>query len=599
VKSSTPKIDDSTKRRWRLGLKRRRQGAIELGQQADAHIEKLLIRRFDRLVSVRRFMLLWVSLFLLLILVGIGQLRGLSSFYQRLKPVPGGLYNQGVVGSFTTANPLYAIGTADAAVSHVVFSGLFKYDNNNNLTGDLAKNWTLNAAQTRYIVHLKKNIVWQDGKPFTADDVVFTYHTIQNIQAQSPLYSSWKDVTVSKQDAYTVNFDLPNPLSSFPYALINGIVPVHLLKSIAPEQIRSAAFNIAPVGTGPFELKYIDVTGTTVADRQQRIALQAYGHYWVGRPKLDGFSFITYSDDQHMINAFKRKQLNAMSGLETEPAELVGDKSVQTYSTPLTSAVMAFFNNSHANLNDVNVRRALLSGVDRKQLEKLFDSPIKLVNSPLLKGQLGYDPSIVEPSYDQAIANQTLDQDGWVRGVSGLRSKAGQPLGFSLSTQDTPQYTRVAQFLQQQWAKLGVKVTVHYYSSADLQSIVIANHDYDVLLYGLNIGVDPDVFAYWDSSQASVSSQGHLNLSEYKSAAADQALEAGRTRSDPAVRTLKYRTFLTDWVQDAPALALYQPNTLYITHGPVFNYQRKADNSELSQFYNVNTWEVRQQQQNI
>jgi len=157
----------------------------------------------------------------------------------------------------------------------------------------------------------------------------------------------------------------------------------------------------------------------------------------------------------------------------------------------------------------------------------------------------------------------------------------------------------VAQFLQQQWAKIGVKVVVHYYDAEDLQSIVIANHSYDILLYGINIGVDPDVFAYWDSSQASVSSQGHLNLSEYKSAVTDQALEAGRTRSDPSIRVLKYKAFLTAWTGDMPALALYQPNLLYITRGPVFNYQRKADNSELDQFYNVNQWEVRQQEQNI
>ncbi|MGA3150376.1 MAG: peptide ABC transporter substrate-binding protein [Candidatus Saccharimonadales bacterium] len=599
MKIAIPQLDKNTRRRWRRGLSQRRKGAIELGQQADANIDKLLIRRFDRLASVRRFVLLWVGLFVVLVLAGIGQLRGLSAYYHVLRPVPGGLYNEGMIGTFTTANPLYATGTADAAVSRLVFSGLFKYDNNNNLVGDLAKDWTLSDNQTRYVVHLKKGIKWQDGKPFTADDVIFTYHTIQNSETQSPLYSSWKDITVTKQDAYTVNFDLPNPLSPFPYALTNGIIPAHLLKSIPPEQLRSAAFDTAPIGTGPFELKYIDVSGNTANDRQQRIALQAYDQYWVGRPKLDGFSLTTFSDDQHLISAFEHKQLNAMSGLETLPPELANDSSVQTYSTPLTSAVMAFFNNSMANLNDVNIRRALTISVDRSQLENLFGSPIKLVTGPLLTGQLGYDSSITEPNYNLTAANQSLDQDGWLRGAGGIRYKDGQPLSFTMSSQDTPQYSRVAQFLQQQWAKIGVKVVVHYYDAEDLQSIVIANHSYDILLYGINIGVDPDVFAYWDSSQASVSSQGHLNLSEYKSAVTDQALEAGRTRSDPSIRVLKYKAFLTAWTGDMPALALYQPDLLYITRGPVFNYQRKADNSELDQFYNVNQWEVRQQEQNI
>jgi len=598
VKSSIPKLDGDTKRRWRRGFNRRRKGAIQLGQQADANIEKLIIRRFERLSSVKRFVLLWIGLFIMLILVSIIQFRGLSAYYQVLRPVPGGLYNEGLVGSFTNANPIYANGTADAAVSRLVFSGLFKYDNDNNLVGDLAEKWTL-VGQTHYVIQLKQNITWQDGKPFTADDVVFTYHTIQNINAQSSLFSSWKDITVTKQNNYSVSFDLPNALSSFPYSLTTGILPQHLLASVPPEQLRSASFNTAPVGTGPFELKFINVSGSTTADRQQRIALQSFSRYHFGAPKLDGFSIITFSDENHLISAFKHQQLNAISGLETLPDELASDNSVQTYNTPLTSEVMTFFNNSRPDLSDVNVRKALVLTVDRSQLQGLFDNPVKFANSALLKGQLGYDPTIVEPAYNLANAGQILDSDGWVKNASGARYKNGQPLTFKLSSQDTPQYTRVAQFLQQQWAKLGVRVTVQYYNADDLHSIVIANHEYDALLYGINVGVDPDVFAYWDSSQASVSSQGHLNLSEYKSAAADQALEAGRTRSDPNIREIKYHTFLSNWVQDAPALALYQPNLLYITHGPVFNYQRKADNSELDQFYNVYQWEVRQQKQNI
>jgi ABC-type transport system substrate-binding protein len=128
---------------------------------------------------------------------------------------------------------------------------------------------------------------------------------------------------------------------------------------------------------------------------------------------------------------------------------------------------------------------------------------------------------------------------------------------------------------------------VHYYSNDDIQKAVVPSHDYDILLYGISIGVDPDVFAYWDSSQASLSSQGHLNLSEYKSKAADQALESGRTRTDPELRATKYRGFLTAWANDVPALALYQPNSIYVSRGPVFNFERKAANTSADRFYNV------------
>src|SRR6266404_2246694 len=289
-------IDDDTKRRLARRLRKRRKNALILGQQADQKIENLLIRRFERLVSVRRFVSLWIALLLILILAGIYQARGLSDYYQSLQPVPGGLYSEGLIGSFTNANPMYATGAADTAVSRLVFSGLFKYDAKNRLVGDLARDYKLNESLNRYTVHLKTGIKWQDGSPVTASDIVFTYKTIQNIEAQSPLYSSWQGIIVSKLDDYTVNFDLPNALSAFPYSLTNGIVPQHLLKNIPVEQLRSAPFNTQPVGTGPFEWKFIEVSGNSPDNRQQRISLAANNHYSSGRPLLDGINLITFND---------------------------------------------------------------------------------------------------------------------------------------------------------------------------------------------------------------------------------------------------------------------------------------------------------------
>lgn len=592
-------IDEQTKQRLKRRFKRRQKNALILGQQADQKIENLLIRRFDRLLSVRRFVILWTSLLLVLIMTGVYQARSLSAYYQSLQPVPGGLYTEGLVGSFTNASPLYATGAADTAASRLVFSGLFKYDNKNVLVGDLAHDYKLNEALNRYTIHLKHDLQWHDGYPLTAADVVFTYKTIQNIEAQSPLFSSWQGITISKLDNYTVNFDLPNALSAFPYSLTNGIIPEHLLKNIPPEQLRSAPFNIHPIGSGPFEWKFIEVTGDTPQNRQQRISLAANKNYSAGRPKLDGINLITFSEDQQMVASFKSKQISSMSGLENLPSELAGDKGLQVYVTPLTTAVTAFFNNSRGPLDDPAVRRALILATDRNRIENIFDESVQLVDSPLLKGQLGYDKSLAEPPFNLEAAKLALDQAGWVMGPSGVRAKAGKSLTFGLDSQDTQNYTKAAQFLQQSWSKIGVKISVNYFSRDELQTSVISNHDYEALLYGVGIGVDPDVFAYWDGSQASITSQGHLNLSEYKSTAADQSIEAGRTRADPAVRAVKYKAFLTQWDKDLPAMPLYQPNYLYISRGPVFNYERKSANSGADRFYNVQNWMVRQKKQTI
>jgi peptide/nickel transport system substrate-binding protein len=575
---------------------------VELGQQADQQIDKLLLRRFNRLVSVKRFVLLWVGLFVVLFFATFAQFRDLGHYYQKLQPVPGGLYSEGLVGTFTNANPIYASGAADVAVSRLVFAGLFKYDTNNLLVGDMARDYRIDKTQKRYIVHLKKGITWHDGKPFTADDVLFTYHTIQNLGAQSALYGSWQDIRVSKLDDYTVIFDLPNALSSFPHAMTNGIVPKHLLQNIPPEQLRSAAFNSRPIGSGPFMWRSVEVSGSVSSansDRRQRIALAAFNDYWNGRPKLDGFNLLTFTDENKLIEAFKEKQINAISGMESVPGALEGDDSMQTYVTPLTSAVMAFFNNSRPELNNVNIRKALVSGVDARKSLNLTPFTTKRVVEPFLRGQTGYNAGLAELSYDADFANRLLDEEGWKREPGGQRVKDGKPLAFSLSSQNTENYSLTAKFLQKEWAKLGVKVTVNYYEGEELQGGIIGNHDYDILLYGISLGVDPDMFPYWDSSQANINSQGHLNLSEYKSSLADQALQAGRTRSDPSLRAVKYKEFLKAWRKDAPALALYQPNFLYITRGPVYGYQSDSFNSAADRFYNADQWMIRQKRQTV
>src|SRR5688572_25144265 len=98
-------VDNQRKKRWKKNFQRLKKNAASLGQQADEQIEKFLIRRFDRLISVKRFIFLWTTLFVMLLFVTLLQLRALGPYYQVLKPVPGGIFSEGIIGNFTNANP--------------------------------------------------------------------------------------------------------------------------------------------------------------------------------------------------------------------------------------------------------------------------------------------------------------------------------------------------------------------------------------------------------------------------------------------------------------------------------------------------------------
>lgn len=585
----------TTRLRFRRRFRRSRRRVEDMGFQAEDHFERHLFRRLTRLFEVRRFIASWLAL---IVLLGIGvtlQTRALDGFYQQLQPIPGGTYTEGMVGNFTNANPLYATSLTDTTVSRLVFAGLLKYDENNRLVGDLAESWKVEEEGKIYNVTLRPNLVWHDGKPLTSEDVVFTFQTAQNADAKSPLFAGWQGVKIEAVDARTVTFTLTNELAPFIYGLTTGIVPKHSLESTNLAQLRSSPFNTThPVGAGPFEWSAIEVSGNAVDSREQHIGLKAASTYHKGAPKLQQFVIKTYVNEDQLINAFNRQEINTVVGLDRTPDSLANNDSIYEYTAPLTAASMVFFNNDSEVLKDVRVRQALVSAVDVPATINGLSYPVVAADEPLLHDQLGYDPSLRQLSLNLEQANKLLDDAGWKRPAPDQpRRNDKGTLHLKFYAHNNADYTYITQKLQKAWQAIGAEIEVHLVADNDLQN-AINGRAYDALLYGISIGNDPDVFAYWHSTQADPRSGSRLNFSNYKSTAADKALEAGRSRVDLDLRAAKYKPFLQAWRNDAPALALYQPRFLYITHGQLFGFTPKTINSAADRFSNVENWMIRQ-----
>lgn len=583
-----------TRLRFRRGLRQSQQRVEGLGSLAEENLEENLFKRFDRLAPVARFVGTWLALLVLLIGGLIAQNVSLSSYFQTLRPVSGGMYREGILGRFTNANPLFATSNADISVSRLIFAGLLTQNDKGQLVGDLASSYSTDSKGSTYSVHLRPNLTWQDGKPLTSADVLFTYQSIQNPDAQSPLFSSWHDIEVTAPDAHTVVFRLPSPLASFPYNLTNGIVPKHLLSSIPPTDLRSADFNtVHPVGAGPFAWQGVQVSGNDPTQAREQVGLTAFEGYHAGKPELQRFVVDVFASRHQLEQAFKTNQLNAVEDADELNPNLRKGNGVQSHSLLLRAADMVFFKTTDGVLSDKTVRQALVQSANIPAIMKQLGYPTHAVREPLLTGQLGYDPKLVQADFNLQAAQKLLDDNGWHIGKGGVRMKDKQTLTFGLTVSDTAEYRQVAAQLQAQWKAVGARVTTRILEASDFQTS-LAQHDYDAVLDGVSLGVDPDVFVFWDSSQADVRSANRLNLSEYKSSTADAALESGRTRLDPSLRVIKYKPFLEAWQQDAPALGLYQPRLLYLTNGPVAGLTTQPITSPTDRFNNVANWEIRQ-----
>jgi len=255
---------------------------------------------------------------------------------------------------------------------------------------------------------------------------------------------------------------------------------------------------------------------------------------------------------------------------------------------------LVFFKVSNPLFSDVTIRRALSNATNPSEVIAGINRPVLPVTGPLLRGQIGFDPTIKQNVANPDLARQLLDSTGWTLNAKGVREKNKQRLQFTLTTQTNSVYDSAAQILKKQWEAIGAQVDILSLKDDELQQAITSQgHNYDALLYGISIGADPDVFAFWHSSQASVQSNSRLNFSEYQSPSADKGLEGGRTRTEDVVRASKYKPFLTAWRDDAPAVALFQPRYLYLAREPLSGFAPTLMNSGADRFNNVNNWQIR------
>ena len=525
------------------------------------HARKFIVERFDSIKSVRRQAFGWLLVVALLILASAFQLFGYQRSYSLIAPNTGGTYAEGVSGKLETMNPILVRTAAEQSASRLIFSGLLSYDTTGHLRGELADNWKIENAGRRYVVELRKGLTWHDGQPVTADDVVFTVNLIKNPLVRSPLYGSWSQIKVEKVSNTTVAFDLGRIYAAFPYALTFGIVPRHILGSLPPERVRESDFNRQPVGTGPFAFNHLQVINPD--EGRMIVYLDANRQYAKGAPKLERMQLHVYKNSSQIQKSFLAQEINAATDLTSDQLHTIAAtrSDAVVYRTTLLDGMFAFLRNDTALFGDKTVRKAFVLATDRAAIIKSLHGYANPLGGPLTIEQLPSTISKRQPVANRTAAAALLDQAGWVL-RDGKRSKDGQQMKINLVSIPTGDYPKITAELKKQWEAVGATVNVRLVAAEDFQQTVLLPRDYDALVYELELGADPDVFAYWHTSQADPRG---LNLSNYKSDVASDALSSAQLRLEPTLRQPKYQLFVDTWIEDAPAIALYQPQLHYVT----------------------------------
>ncbi len=225
------------------------------------------------------------------------------------KPARGGTAVEALVGQAGVLNPLFEADDSARDVDSVIYQGLTTVNAGQNVVGQLASDWTISNDHLTYTFNIRTGVRWADGQPFSADDVLFSYHVLQDLEYQQPGAVDWRQVGIAAGGPNQVVFTLKSPSAAFPLALRIGIIAKHLFDGMAPAQIVASPYSgIRAIGTGPFKVAGINSLAITL-DRNP---------YADPQPYLDHLILRTYpvSDPQMAIRAVLSGAADLVGGLE-------------------------------------------------------------------------------------------------------------------------------------------------------------------------------------------------------------------------------------------------------------------------------------------
>ncbi|MBM3209786.1 peptide ABC transporter substrate-binding protein [Candidatus Saccharibacteria bacterium] len=555
------------------------------------HARKFIFGRLNNIRSVQHHVVGWVLLIGVLIGLTALQMVVFRTNYTEAAPTNGGTYAEAALGPLETLNPVYARTSAERSVSQLVFSRLYTYDNTGQISGDIATKLEREDDEKRYIISLRDDVEWSDGEKLTAEDVVFTIDLLGNPAARAA-ESGWQGISARAINDSTVEISLPTAYAPFQHALTFAILPEHILGEADPARLREHDFSKEPVGSGPFAVRYVQ--SVNMAENRRVVHLIANERYHKGAPRLEKFQLHTYGTREAIVDALKLNEVNATGDIAASAVgELEKSTNFNATNYSVQNGVYALFNTDAPIAKDAAVRQALQLATNTAAIRDAQPSGGKELHLPFIAYFKDRYPAA--PEYNTERAAQVLDEAGWVRRGSTVREKDGQPLALRLVVLEDSGNESAASELQSQWAELGVKLEINVISSTagqDTLQTVLQPRNYDVLLYELSFGGDIDPYAYWHSSQAVATG---LNFSNYKNAISDDALASARSRVDPESRTAKYVTFARKWLEDVPAIGLYQSEYSYVSTDSLSTLQNDTQLvSSVDRYNNIRYWSVRQ-----
>jgi peptide/nickel transport system substrate-binding protein len=469
----------------------------------------------------------------------------------------------------TLLNPHFANGTKDQDASRIFYEPLAGFDPDGNLTPILAAEvpsvsaGTLAKDLTSVTWRLKKNVAWHDGKPFTADDVVFTYEFVADQATAAVTSGAYREINkVEKVDSHTVKitFNKPQPFWSDAFCGNRGmILPRHHFEAFRGGKSREAPANLKPVGTGPFT--YVDFKPGDVV----RGAINTAYHV-PNRPFFDTIEMKGGGDAASAARAvLQTGEYDYAWNMQVEDdilrrLEQAGKGRVNIWPTGNPEHIQCNFSDPwtevegerahaktvHPFLSDPAVRQALNLLVDRAAVQEQIYGRQGQTSANFLNAPSRFSSKSNRWEFNIDKANAVLDAAGWKRGADGIRTKDGKRLKMLYQTSINAPRQKTQQIVKQAAARAGIEMELKsvvasvFFSSDPANGDTFPHFFADLQMYNTTMTApDPQYFmnqfCSWEVASKANKYQGR-NVTRFRNEEYDRAYRAADSEVDPVKR---------------------------------------------------------------
>lgn len=489
-------------------------------------------------------------------------------------PVRGGTYTEAVIGQPVSLNPVTPRSQVDRDIASLLYSPL----------GKIMSGYHESPDRRVYSVKLQEELFWSDGEPLTTDDVIFTVSAIQNPETQSPLAKSWTGVVTERISALQVDFALPAPYAFFPETIARlPVIPEHIFEKIPPANIRLSAYNLEPVGNGPYRVKSFT--------KRKDGFITAYhlvpNEWYHGEPPfIRDFYFRFYENKNEVLEAFRKREVTGFGTDVPLPDDAYRNLNLTIDLVPMPRYYAVFLNqNLKPILKNKSFREFLQDATNGNALLKTFPGGTAgtAIKSPLLIPAYNARDEITEESEEK---QQNIPLPSRLAEIK--KKEKIETIELNLLLPHVKFLEQVAEGIRAAWQSAGIDaVNLIVLDSEGVFDNVIRARNYEMVLFGNVLENPADLFPFWHSSQKFFPG---LNLSLYQNEKADTLMEAIRESANPDERESDLRELESIILKDAPAVFLFTLPYQYAHIADLKGTGFTAFSSPSDRFKDVERW---------